>query len=188
MGNDGLKQSVKNCWILMSLCLLVSCHRPSSDDLIEPDKKLPQQVAGATDKRIAKMQHNFSKQGVQLITIGQNYLLSIPSSTLFPNQSPQLTWGAHGVLNNVACYLKEFRKISIYVTAYSSCYMSKQRERALTLARARNVADYLWEQGVDARFIFTQGIGSDKPILMNAMKSDDEGNSRIEITFRRAVV
>ncbi len=59
--------------------------------------------------------------------------------------------------------------------------------RALTLARARAVGDYLWSQGVDSRFIFTHGLGSDKPIVAFTEKGDKSPNSRIEITFRDAV-
>ena len=65
--------------------------------------------------------------------------------------------------------------------------MSPKREHALTQARAREVADYLWSQGIDTRFIFTQGSGSDKPIGAFIERGDASPNSRIEITFRQAV-
>ena len=119
--------------------------------------------------------------------MGQDYLVSIPSHLLFATQSPQLTWGSYQLLNDLVCFLREFRTINVNIRAYSSKYVSPKRELALTEARARAVAEYLWSQEIDTRFIFTQGVGSDKP--MGAFKQYGDGSpvSRIEITFRRAV-
>lgn len=130
----------------------------------------------------------FNKRGIKVITIGQNYLISIPASALFEDQTPHLTWASYGVLNDVAVFLKQFRKVAINITGYSSKYVSVQRERALTLARTRVVGEYLWSQGVDSRFIFTEGLGSDKPVVSFTQGGDSSPNARIEITFRRAVI
>ena len=169
---------------LVVLLALTGCYkRQLSDD----QPKLPYKVAGASDRSMMAMQARFNKEGIRVITVGQDYMISIPSAVLFPNESPRLTWGSYALLNAVACYLKQFREIAINVTAFSNKCVSAKRDRALTLARARAVGDYLWSQGVDSRFIFTQGLGSDKPIVTYAQKADGSPNSRIEITFRDAV-
>ena len=149
--------------------------------------KLPTHVDGASDRAIVALQARLNKAGVNIITQGQEYMVSIPSSLLFATQSPHLTWESYQLLNDVACYLQQFRKITVNVTAFSSKYVSVKREHALTLARAQAVGDYLWSQGIDGRFIFTQGAGSDKPVLATKTRSDLSPNSRIEITFRRAI-
>ena len=176
----------KTTWfaVLMILISSTACHKVL---LPIDDQKLPYKVSGANDRSMMDLQSRLNHKGVQVLTIGQDYLISIPSALLFPNESPQLTWGSYALLNAVACYLKEFRKISITVTAYSNKCVSVRRDKALTLARARAVGDYLWSQGVDSRFIFTQGLGSDKPIVANQQKGDYSKNSRIEIRFRDAV-
>lgn len=84
--------------------------------------------------------------------------------------------------------MKLFRKVSVTVTAYSNKYLSCKREQALTLTRARSVADYLWSQCIDSRFVFVEGAGSDKPIVGITQGGDQSPNSRIEITFREAIV
>lgn len=160
-------------------------HRPL---FTPPPPDLPKIVIGASDPSVIKMQDNFRKKGIKVITIGQDYLIAIPSNFLFPEQSPRLTWGSYGVLNDVVCFMKKFRKVAVNVTGYSSKYQSAQREHSLTLTRARVVADYLWSQGIDSRFIFTEGAGSDKPIVVNSNGGDRSPNSRIEITFRDAIV
>lgn len=166
--------------------ILVGCHRDRSS-WIEPDP-LPLRVAGASDPKAMAIMNELKKQGVRIITIGQDYLVSIPAARLFADQSPRILWGSYAILNNVVCYLKQYRVVGVDVSAYSTKYISAARERALTSARARAVADYLWSQDIDSRFIFTRGLGSDKPIESNMAAGDNSPNSRIEITFRNAVV
>lgn len=148
---------------------------------------LPRKVNNASDAVVMKTSESLRKKGIDVITIGQDYMIAIPSKNLFPKESPQLSWGSFAVLNEIACYLKQFRKIDIYITAYSGKYRSRQRQESLTDARSRTIGNYLWSQGVDSRFIFTRGRGSDKPIVSFFKEGDDSINSRIEITFRDAV-
>lgn len=148
---------------------------------------LPRKVKGASDEQIINLQTVLNKQNIKVISMGQNYLISIPSAKIFADQSPRLTWGSYAVLNEVIQYIKQFRTVSIHVRSFSSQYVSSRREQALTLTRSRAVADYLHSQGVDTRFIFTSGLGSDKPIMKFREGGDLSGNSRVEITFRRQV-
>lgn len=172
---------------LTALLQVSACHR---GDYYTPDKedsKLPCKVRGACDATVMKYLRNLNKRGIKVVTIGQDYLISIPASALFEDQTPHLKWGSYGLLNNIAAFLKQFRKVAINVTSYSSKYISAHRERALTLARSRVVGEYLWSQGIDSRFVFTQGLGSDKPIVSFTQGGDQSPNARIEITFRDAV-
>ncbi len=171
---------------VIALCMSVSCKKEYW--ALPPDlPKWPCKVTGACDSTVMKFRKKLQKKGVQVVTIGQDFMISIPAALLFEPQTPHIKWKAYALLNDVAIYLKQFRKISIYIDSYSSKYVSAQREHALTLARSRVVGEYLWSQGVDSRFIFTQGLGSDKPIVAYTKGGDYSANARIEITFRRAV-
>ena len=64
----------------------------------------------------------------------------------------------------------------------------RAREKALSLARANNVANYLWTQAIGARFIAAHGQGSDKPIVSRCLQGDHSLNARVEITFRPILV
>lgn len=171
---------------LIALCLIVSCQREYW--ALDPEvPKWPCKVTGTCDSSVMKYMNKLNKKGVKVITVGQDYMISIPATFLFEPQTPHIKWKSYALLNDVAVFLKQFRKISIYITSYSSKYVSVERERALTLARSRVVSEYLWSQGVDSRFIFTQGLGSDKPIIAYTSGGDYSANARVEITFRRAV-
>ncbi len=173
-------------FILFIILLLSGCH--SSKPLVIDQDKLPKHVAGSSDAQIVKMEEKLAANGVKIIIIGQMYLVSIPSHLIFHDQSPRIKWNSYALLNEVAEYLCKFRKVSLYVNAYNDCYLSEKRTKALTNARARKVANYLWSQNVRTRLLFTRGMGNDKPIVAHAKCSDVSPNSRIEIIFRRAIV
>ncbi len=174
--------------ILVGLIFLSGCQSPPTPSIIRDEARLPEQVA-LGDAEIIALEKRLTERGVQIISVGQDYLLTIPAVSLFGDQSPRLTWESYDELNEIACYLRQFRKVGVNVTGFASRYVSSQREHALSLARAEAVANYLWSQGIESRLLFTHGMGNDKPIVTRSrMRGDKSPNARIEITFRRVLV
>lgn len=174
---------------LLLLCWgLLGCNRfSSSSSFIEDKPSLPTNVHNGSDAAVMAMYKKLTEKGVQIETMGQEYLISIPAQLLFYNQSPRIQWQAYDLLNDVVCYLQLFRKITLHVNAYGSCYRSRNRMYALTLARAKVVGNYLWSQNIESRMVFTEGLGDDKPIVALEECSDASVNARIEIVFRQAL-
>lgn len=168
--------------ILVGLAFLPNCSPK-----VEQSSEVPHKVDGALDGIAIAMQQQFNENGIRVITMGQNYLVSIPSNMLFYEESPRIRWNSYALLNKIVCYLQEFRKVSVNVAAFSSKCVSSKRERALTLARARAVSKYLWSQDIDSRFVFAQGLGSERPVDLDNCDGDNSSNSRIEITFKDEV-
>lgn len=182
-----LKKSIRLFTLIMlSAWLMNGCENRRSS-FNHNNAKLPRHVAGACDRDIANLERWFNKNEVQVVTIGQDFLIKIPADNLFADQSPRLMWGSYSLLNKVVCYLKQFRIVGVTITGHVSKYISVDRERALSLSRARAVGEYLSAQDIDSRFIFTDGAGSDKPIDSISSGGDRSPNSRIEISFRRQV-
>ena len=171
-------------WLILCLSLL-GCHPVYVS--VDDDPVLPTAVAGASDPGILKVQKKLMKEGIRVISMGQMYLVSIPSKLIFAEESPRIRWESYSILDDVVCYLQQFRKVSVHVNAYASCYQSERRTRALTLARGREIANYLWMQNVESRMVIVQGLGDKRPISVDKLCSDSSPNSRIEIIFRRAV-
>jgi len=174
--------------VMLAVLLTISCRGRNYVVIDNERYRLPRKVTATADAAVIALQAKMQSCGITVITVGQDYLISIPSAFLFPNQSPRLTWQSYGVLNLVITFMKQFRKVAVNVTSHSSKFVSTRRELSLTEARSRAVADYLWSQGVDSRFIFTEGAGSDKPITPYSTNSDKSLNSRIDITFRDTIV
>jgi len=179
-------QKAKACLIVALMCL-TACQSNLPPNIIQEESRLPEQVA-LGDADIIFLEKRLTQQGVQITSVGQDYLLSVPASSLFGDQSPRLTGESYNELNEIACYLRQFRTVGVNIAAFTSHYVSPEREHALSLARARTVANYLWSQGVDSRLLFTQGMGSDKPIVTTSREGDKSPNARVEITFRRTIV
>lgn len=185
-------RAIRTSWValgFLSILLLVSCHRnkPSPYTDSADLTGLPARASSAGDDETNALMRRLQRRGVKVITLGQDYLISIPANLLFADQSPRIKWGSYAVLNDVVCYLKQFNEIAIDVAAFSTKYVSPARERALTYARARAVAGYLWSQNIDSRFVFIRGLGSDRPIIASPAGGDYSLNARVEITFRNAV-
>jgi intracellular multiplication protein IcmN len=179
--------NLPNLLILLVCMLLGACQSAPTPSIIRDEPILPQQVA-LGDAEIIALEKRLTERGVQIISVGQDYLLTIPAKALFGDQSPRLTWESYDELNEIACYLRQFRKVGVEVTGYASRYVSTKREHALSATRAEVVANYLWSQGVDTRLLFSRGEGNDKPLVIGARASDKSPNARIEITFRRTIV
>lgn len=192
-----MRLTMKQCRSVFSSCLLqfalftilVSCHGNVYPPLEDDSYKLPSRVDKTSDKKVILMRNAFRRAAVvKVISMGQDNLISFPSSVVFADQSPRVKWESYALLNQIVKYMQQFRKIGVNVTAYTSQYKSTKREQALSLARARIIADYLWSQGIDSRLMVSEGAGSDKPITVYKQGGDREPNSRIEITFREAIV
>lgn len=174
--------------LLLTGILLFGCQPYSwRPHLGDPDNVLPTRVRGASDAAVINLMNELQQRGVKVVTIGQDYLVSVPSSLLFPDQSPRLIWDSYSTLNVVIAFLRQFRKIAVNVTAYSTYYQSVRRTEALSHARAAAVTDYLWSQGIDTRMLISSGEGMKYPIASCGPHGDKSLNSRVEITFRDAV-
>lgn len=173
------------CRLLLLCCGLLGCSK--SFHFFDNDSKLPAGVENTTDESIVSLYEKLTSEKVKIITMGDKYLISIPSSVLFYYESPKIKWTAYGVLADVIAYLKSYRKIEVMVSAYTECYLSRDRTNALTRTRAKVVGDYLWSQDIGSRMLFTEGFGNDKPIVIwkGNICSDYSPNSRIEIAFKQ---
>ena len=91
-------QVVRTC-VLSLICLCMGCHSPDVM-VFDPDPTLPTHVGGASEVKMLSLQKLLQQHGVRVISMGQNYMLSIPSVILFHDKSPALKWSAYGVLND----------------------------------------------------------------------------------------
>ena len=172
------------CCLLLLCWGLLGC---SSSIVFDDPPELPSGVENTSDADIAEMYDKLTSEHVQVIAVGDDYLISIPSTLLFGNQSPKIKPDGYPILDDVVTYLQSMRKLMVKVTAYSDCYQSEARTMALTKARAKMVGRYLWSRDIETGIVFTEGAGNDKPIVARKTGLDSSPNSRVEITFRQVV-
>ena len=183
------KQWIVTPGAILALCLaLTACSTPTPWQTESTANPLPKHVRAASDQSIQALEKRLTDQGMRLISQGDDYLISIPATSLFYEHSPRIRWEAYSVLNDVADYLRAYRKVSVQVSVYSNPYRSANRDYALTRARANGVASYLWSQDINTRFIYAYGEGRYKPLSAKISTGDQSLNARVEVTFKEVVI
>lgn len=141
------------------------------------------------EPRLNRLADRLNYDGVQLIRIGDNHRIIIPSDAVFVTKTPRLLEAsllksASSVLVGVTEYLKGFKYAELYVEGYSDDQGSSDRALALTRQQAQIIGSYLWTHGVDARLIVVDGHGAAGAVASNATQLGRQKNRRIEIKFR----
>ncbi len=140
------------------------------------------QRVGVSDKHTFELAKGLEQKGVQILSVGQDYRVIIPYEKLYNYSSPKIRWGSYVLLNAVVEYLKQFRKVSLKVSAYSEGE-NKRQAAALSYARARNLVNYLWDQDIDARLVYMQA---------HSIHRDRAGrapiHATVEISFRNVII
>jgi intracellular multiplication protein IcmN len=134
------------------------------------------------------MELRLEREQVQVIQTGQWILISIPSLFVFAEHTANISLSSYGMLNDVICFIKMFRKVEIDINVYESCCDKHQRMLALTRLRASRIADYFVSQGIDSRIVLTRGMANDKPIMKTDRSEYHLANSRIEILFKEEII
>lgn len=138
---------------------------------------------------IALAQSKLESQGVLFVTVGQEYMVVIPSDHVYYPSSPRIMWGSYGLLNDVADYLRYFKKVSVKITAYSTGKDSFSHNELLSLARARNIANYLWSQEIDARILSVEGFnGQPAYVVPCGCTHPKMFKEWVEISFRNVLL
>jgi intracellular multiplication protein IcmN len=182
-----IKKKWFDYFIISLVILLISGCHSSSYRFNKGRPVLPSHLIPSDPEKI-KQERKLTAENIQVIQQGQYILISIPAALLFANHSPQISWQSYSYLNDVACYIKMFRKVEVEVNAYDTQCDKHQRVLALTELRASNIGNYLTSQGIDSRIVFTRGMGNDKPIMKTDRQEYHFANSRIEILFKEEII
>ena len=188
------KQLNKWCLILLSVLILSACanNRQGPPPLDLPEEttvpiRMPKDPA-TLRIMIEHIERDLSEMGVRVINVGEDYLITIPSDSLFIGNSPRIQAASYAILNKVMLYLSCFDKVSVKVAAYTDDEQVDRRSHALTKAQARNVANYFWNGGVQARLLYAKGYGEAEPITLRQTPDGRRQNRRLEVIFRKVHV
>ena len=77
---------------------------------------------------------------------------------------------------------------NVRVEGHSEPTKNAQTARKLAAERARNVADFLREQGVADERIAYEGYGADRPVAPNATAEGRTANRRLEIVVAEGTI
>ena len=127
-------------------------------------------------------------EGIQVFIQGETVKIVLPNEDLFVPDSANLRDESHALLNHVSKLIKTYTIVKVNVNAYSDDQAwpgaPHDRKLALTNKTAETVASYLWQSGIDMRFIAAKGFSSHDSVAWNGTPRGRNFNRRIEITFR----
>jgi outer membrane protein OmpA-like peptidoglycan-associated protein len=130
--------------------------------------------------------------GGQVYTVGRFVAIYIPTDSLFDVNTSELLPQATPILDSVVAILARYPDNNILISGNTSGFGRAKREQRLSLARAKEVSAYLWNQGIndfklpgiDMRKLNYVGYGDYFPISSSTNHTNEgiRENSRIQIT------
>lgn len=123
--------------------------------------------------------------GGQVIILGDQVKIILPSPFLFHSMTPTLNTAAYSTLDLVAQYIRSLDKIAVKIAAYTNAVGPARINQEISQEQAKSVARYLWTSGVNARLMTAAGYGGTNLVRQNSIEWNEGDNYRVEITVER---
>lgn len=133
------------------------------------------------------LEDQLENRGVNVIVLGDQILIEIPSARIFYDDSSEIKPQAYSTLNLVTRYINRYTKMLVKIAAYTADIGSSNVTQALSKQQAENVMRYLSAAGIDARLLYAIGANGSHLVVSNS-KVWDSDNYRIEITLEKLYV
>jgi len=132
------------------------------------------------DVQTARLQE-LARDGVTVDKRSDHILLLMPGEASFASDSASLKPGMRELLGELAAVLREYQSNLILIGGHSDNLGDPGYNLELSRRRARAVADYFMEAGVEAPRLVVRGFGDARPIADNATEAGRAQNRRIEL-------
>lgn len=105
----------------------------------------------------------------------------------FDHDSHVLTSPAQVLLNKILPILNEYSSYEILIEGHTDNTGTKQYNQKLSLIRAKNVANYLKQNGsIQHQKLYITGHGENQPLFNNDTKVHHQKNRRVEIILKQS--
>lgn len=142
---------------------------------------------GAYIDSMTTLVDKLENRGVNIIVLGDQILIVIPSARLFYADTAEIKPQAFSTLNLLTTYINCYTKMLVKIAAYTGCTGSTRVTKALSKQQAENVMRYFTAAGLDARILYAIGADGSHLVVSNN-KGWDSDNYRIEITLEKLYV
>ena len=140
-------------------------------------RQLPDSVS--TDVRIEAVQLSADARGL----CEREFARFHNGPVNFVESDTQMRTSAYPVLDRVVALADACRGAKLSITGHTDATGGEALNRELSLARARAVAAWLAQRGIDEERMRVAGAGSSVPVASNATRYGRSLNRRIEIDF-----
>jgi outer membrane protein OmpA-like peptidoglycan-associated protein len=115
--------------------------------------------------------------------VGQGIKITFDSGILFDFDSSDLRQASKDNIGNLADVLQKYENTKILSAGYTDSKGAEDYNKKLSLRRAKSVARYTAEQGIDAQRMIIKGYGESNPVADNSTEAGRQKNRRVEIAI-----
>jgi outer membrane protein OmpA-like peptidoglycan-associated protein len=137
---------------------------------------------------IEKQFETLQGESINLEEDERGVVLMFSSQLLFEFGKADLTDEAKTNLNKVSKILEQYSSVLVEIEGHADNVGSSELNQELSENRARNVANYLIELGIDEKNLRSVGYGKERPIADNRTEEGRAKNRRVELVVKREVL
>jgi outer membrane protein OmpA-like peptidoglycan-associated protein len=136
-------------------------------------------IGNYMDDQAEEMQQDL--EGATVTRVGEGIRITFDSGILFDVDSSTLRPVAQDNLTNLAGIFQKYEDTNILLEGHTDSDGSDEYNMNLSERRARSVANYLAQQGVDMRRMSVMWYGESQPIADNSTPEGKQENRRVEV-------
>lgn len=125
----------------------------------------------------------FDIPGATVERVGEGIQVTFESGLLYDVDSDAIRSEGAQNLRNLAASLKRYPNTDLLIVGHTDATGTTTYNQSLSERRARNAADYLAIQGVNATRLKASGLGETEPIASNDTEAGRQKNRRIEVAI-----
>jgi len=126
-------------------------------------------------------------RGIQVIVLGDNIKIIIPSFVLFDYMTSNLLPDSYETLDLIVEYISRYPNMTVRVIGYTSAIEPEDVSIVLSTQQAQKVMRYLWNRRINTRLLYSAGCGGSNLVTANTGDWGSD-NYRIEITLEKLYV
>ena len=138
-------------------------------------------VGGYMDYQDAKLREFLQGTGVQVVRVGDEITLSMPSNITFQSDSDAMSQDFLDVMHGVSLVLAEYDRTIIEIMGHTDSTGSHDYNVDLSRRRAAAVGVHLEGKGINPIRILTEGFGEEYPVADNGTPEGRALNRRVEL-------
>ncbi len=141
-------------------------------------------IGNSIDQEESMLRQQLDCTGVRVERCGDIIRLIMPCDITFANDSACIKSEFYDTLDSVSVVMRRFNHTLVKVAGFTSNTGSLMHNQLLSERRARCVADFLVDRGLNPSRIVTVGFGVRHPMASNDSEEGRAINRRVEITIR----
>ena len=140
-------------------------------------------IGSQLDKQAAELRQDLGSN-VDVINTGDELIVTMPQDILFAFDSDDVRPDLSRDLRVLATSLQDYPDTIVDVVGHTDNIGSDSYNNALSVRRARAVANVLISEGVPSSRLSVSGMGRFEPVSDNASEAGRAQNRRVEIIIR----